>query len=387
MAQQQQVNHNPKRKQLDRSLLEGESIAIFRLAIRNPNTRDPYERRLLSFLKDIGMDIDSFVNLAKDKSTESEKILVKYISHQVERSERGEISKNTIRNPLKAIKLCLEMNDVNSINWRKLRRLLPHGREYALDRIPTTEELREIYEADVRGKALTLTLLTSGIREGSIQTLTISDWSPIHRNGKLVAGRLVVYNGEPERYFTFITAECYRSIEKYLEFRRDNGEELGHNSPLFRDKFDPVNGHANDNIEPMTAPAVRQYYNRLLHSIGIRKEAKRRHEFSVHGFRKWYKTRCELGGMKPINVEILLSHSTGISDSYYRPTESELLDDYLKVVDQLMMNDTRKLRAEAQEINKIKERETVNSDAIGTLSDQVMKLTAELERIKLKHLS
>ena len=161
MAQQQQVNHNPKRKQLDRSLLEGESIAIFRLAIRNPNTRDPYERRLLSFLKDIGMDIDSFVNLAKDKSTESEKILVKYISHQVERSERGEISKNTIRNPLKAIKLCLEMNDVNSINWRKLRRLLPHGREYALDRIPTTEELREIYEAaDVRGKALTLTLLS-----------------------------------------------------------------------------------------------------------------------------------------------------------------------------------------------------------------------------------
>ena len=91
--------------------------------------------------------------------------------------------------------------------------------------------------------------------------------------------------------------------------------------------------------------------------------------------------------MKPINVEILLSHSTGISDSYYRPTESELLDDYLKVVDQLMMNDTRKLRAEAQEINKIKERETVNSDAIGTLSDQVMKLTAELERMKLKHLS
>lgn len=177
------------------------------------------------------------------------------------------------------------------------------------------------------------------------------------------------------------------TINTFREFILDFMSSIQINSPLFRDKFDPVNGHANDNIEPMTAPAVRQYYNRLLHSIGIRKEAKRRHEFSVHGFRKWYKTRCELGGMKPINVEILLSHSTGISDSYYRPTESELLDDYLKVVDQLMMNDTRKLRAEAQEINKIKERETVNSDAIGTLSDQVMKLTAELERMKLKHLS
>ena len=27
--------------------------------------------------------------------------------------------------------------------------------------------------------------------------------------------------------------------------------------------------------------------------------------------------------MKPINIEILMNHSTGISDSYYRATESE----------------------------------------------------------------
>jgi hypothetical protein len=31
----------------------------------------------------------------------------------------------------------------------------------------------------------------------------------------------------------------------------------------------------------MTAPAVRQYYNRLLFSIVIRNERKRRHDFSV----------------------------------------------------------------------------------------------------------
>ena len=89
--------------------------------------------------------------------------------------------------------------------------------------------------------------------------------------------------------------------------------------------------------------------------------------------------------MKPINVETLMGHSTGISDSYYRPTEKDLLDDYLQVVDQLLINDTRKLRAEAQEINKIKEQETFNSDAIASLSDQVMKLSAELEQMKIAH--
>lgn len=352
------------------------------------------------------MGPDSFVNLAKSKPQEAEIILIRYINEQVERSERGEISPNTIRNPIKAFKLLLEMNDVTSINWKKICRMVPRGRSYALDRIPTLDEIKEIYDAcDIRGKALTLTLLTSGVREGSIQSLTISDWSPVYRENKLVAGKLVVYNGDPERYFTFITPECYHAIERYLEFRRDNGEELGRNSPLFRDKFDPVNGLSNASVEPMTAPAVRQYYNRLLYSIGIRKEMKRRHEFSVHGYRKWYKTRCELGGMMPINVEVLLSHSVGISDSYYRPTESELLDDYLRVLNLLSINDAEekmqskiseieerakednhaileKLYEREQEVNLLRQRDQMNTDAISTLSDKLAYVMNEIETLK-----
>ncbi|MGC2574402.1 MAG: hypothetical protein WA364_23055, partial [Candidatus Nitrosopolaris sp.] len=125
------------------------------------------------------------------------------------------------------------------------------------------------------------------------------------------------------------------SLEKYLDFRRQHGETISANSPLFRDKFDPLkqgeeergigrghHGHtrrdAKDVVIPMTGPSVRQYYNRLFRSIGIRNEPKRRHEFSIHGFRKYFKTMAEQSGMKPINVEILMGHSVGISDSYYR---------------------------------------------------------------------
>jgi hypothetical protein len=49
----------------------------------------------------------------------------------------------------------------------------------------------------------------------------------------------------------------------------------------------------------MTGPAVRQYYNRLLFSIGIRRQRKRRHDFSVHGFRKFFKTKAEIGAGIP----------------------------------------------------------------------------------------
>jgi CubicO group peptidase (beta-lactamase class C family) len=45
--------------------------------------------------------------------------------------------------------------------------------------------------------------------------------------------------------------------------------------------------------------------------------------------------------MKPINIEKLMNHSTGISDSYYRATEHELLEDYLKAADMLSVNDDK----------------------------------------------
>lgn len=45
--------------------------------------------------------------------------------------------------------------------------------------------------ADVRGKALTLSSISSGIREGAIEHFKIRDYSRIERDGNLVTGRLI----------------------------------------------------------------------------------------------------------------------------------------------------------------------------------------------------
>jgi uncharacterized metal-binding protein len=55
------------------------------------------------------------------------------------------------------------MSDVQ-LNWKKIRRVLPKARRYALDRVPTIYELREISDAaDLRGKTLTLIFTSSGV--------------------------------------------------------------------------------------------------------------------------------------------------------------------------------------------------------------------------------
>ena len=181
----------------------------------------------------------------------------------------------------------------------------------------------------------------------------------------------------------FITPEAVFALQKYLQFRETNSENIRLTSPLFRDKFDPIKhqyGHGKSNslekIVPMTPHAVRQYYNRLLFSIGLRKEKRRRHEFSVHSIRKMFKTRCEIGGMKPINVETLLNHSTGISDSYYRPTENELLSEYFAVIDHLSVSTENKLKtelkaAEAKIRKTLEEKEMKNDDVIAALGDRI----------------
>ncbi len=305
------------------------------------------------------MTPDRFVEKAKTSALGAENRIISYVSAQNARLDSGEITAATVGNALKAIRLLLEMNDVG-LNWKKIRRILPRARRYALDRAPTQVEIQEIIDvADVRGKALTMAMISSGIREGAIEYFKVHDYTRIEQDGNLMAGRLTVYNGDPERYLTFLSPEACQAIDKYLEFRTEHGEKITRDSPLFRDKFDPIKGQyghgkkdSKNIVIPMTAPSVRQYYNRLLHSIGIRSEKKRRHDFSVHGFRKYFKTRAEQSGMKPINVEILMGHSVGISDSYYRPTESELLQDYLRAADALTISQERQLSLEVRELHE-----------------------------------
>jgi len=84
----------------------------------------------------------------------------------------------------------------------------------------------------------------------------------------------------------------------------------------------------------------------------------KRHEWkAAHGFRKFYKSRAEQV-MRPINVEITMGHDIGVSASYYKPTEREVMEDYLKEVDSLTIN-TNKVVLQKQ-VAELKEKSKDN---------------------------
>ena len=74
-----------------------------------------------------------------------------------------------------------------------------------------------------------------------------------------------------------------------------------------------------------------------------------------HAWRKGFKSICEQSGMKSINVEILLGHDIGVSGHYYRPVESDILEDYMThAADALTIDPTQRLKQENEKLRKIK---------------------------------
>jgi hypothetical protein len=87
-------------------------------------------------------------------------------------------------------------------------------------------------------------------------------------------------------------------------------------------------------------------------AMPLPKGIKRREWKSGHGYRKVFKSRAEQV-MRPANVELLSGRDIGVSGSYYKPTQKELLEDYLKAVDLLTINeDSKKLEKQFIELNK-----------------------------------
>jgi len=345
---------------VDRSNLEGKCIELFRAAIKSPHTRDPYERRLVAFLDWYGKDCDAFVKDAKLKASTVELKLIKFIQEKKVLVEKKLYAGSTIAGYLKSIRLLLDMNDV-VLNWKKVRRTLPPQRRFAQDRICTIDEIRKILiNSDNRIRALTLVMLSSGIREGAVEYLKVKHLTPIEIDGEIVAGKLNVYAGEAEEYISFITREAYEAVQEYLQFRELHEDHVTDQSPLFRDKFDSLTSShythyssvVRDNPKPMNSYTINKDYNRLFYRLGFRVEKKRRHEFTVHGFRKWFKTTSERAGMRPIDVETLIGHSTGVSDSYYRPTETDLLNSYLAIAHHLTISEVEQKKREMVEQDK-----------------------------------
>jgi integrase len=180
-----------------------------------------------------------------------------------------------MRNYVKTIKLFCEMNDI-LISWKKITRGLPKGRRYADDRAPTIEEIQKIIEyPDRRIKAIVCTMASSGIRLGAWDYLEWGHILPIEKNSQIVAAKVIVYAGDEEEYFSFITSEAYNELKKWMDYRKESGEDINNQSWVMRNIWDTKRGHLKGLItipKKLKSSGVKRLIEDAIWAQGIRKK-------------------------------------------------------------------------------------------------------------------
>jgi hypothetical protein len=339
----------------------------FLYALRAKETKRQYPHRLDKFLVFMGLEgtieekCIKLFEFSKDDSNWVQTYLIKFINHQKQRIENKEISEGTLCNYIKAIKLFYSMNDI-VINWKKLGKGMPAERHSADDRIPTMEEIKKLLEhPDRRIKPIVLTMLSAGIRVGSWDHLKWKHVIPITRNKTIVAAKIILKNTKinNRQYFSFITPEAYYSLKDWMDFRKLHGENVTGESWLMRDTWEKLDRDHSHRVGMATSPkffgavSIRNMIGEAWRIQGIRDlldPDKKRHEFkSTHSFRKIFETKCQKV-MNHNNNKLLMDHSLGESQNYHRPTEQELLDDYIIAVDLLTINDEFRLRKRVEKL-------------------------------------
>ena len=237
----------------------------------------------------------------------------------------------SIKNYVKAVIHYYKINDV-LLNTNKISMYIPEHRRVRKDRAYTHEEISNILEiADERMRAVVLLLSSSGIRIGAIADLRLRD---------LKENMLTVYQGFKEEYLTFITSECKKAIDNYLDMRSRYGEKLTDKSFLIREQFDIRDKFQIKKPRQISSDAIRWMIIDIAKRCGVRGT-----EIPIaHGFRKFFTTQLINSKVNPEIREMLLGHKIGLASSYYRPTEQEMLEEYHKAEDNLTIDPANRLQ-------------------------------------------
>jgi integrase len=343
--------------------------------LQSPKTVDVYERYFNHFLNHIKI-YDRQVLLDFSPKV-IKQMIVDYVLWLRDEKPGKKLSRKSIKVHLAAILHFFQINnDDFNLTIHNFRIHLPSD-ESAIDedRPYTIEEIGRVLggECDLRSKVLILLMASTGMRRGALHSLQIGDLQKLVYTNFWIY-KIQVYARTRDKYYTFCSPECARAIDEYLDYRRRFGEEITDKSPLIREQFnvdDKVRIHYPRFV---SEKGIESIINNILKKAGVRKPGV---VHMSHGFRKHFMTVCEQSGMKSINVKMLLGHDIGVSGHYYRPAESDLLEDYMThAADALTIDPNQRLQ------KQVKKLETEQSEEIARLQKKMDHVDAMMESFK-----
>jgi hypothetical protein len=124
-------------------------IHSFMYALKSSETRRQYPRRLKMLYDYLGLagsleeQATDFLERARKNPQWCQDSIIVFLDFHKQRVRRKELAAGTVKNYYRAIKLFCEMNDLTTINWKRISKGLPRVKNSSSGRAPALEEIRK----------------------------------------------------------------------------------------------------------------------------------------------------------------------------------------------------------------------------------------------------
>jgi integrase len=332
-------------------------------------TKKDYSAALKRFMQHY--EIRECEELLKLSTEELEDIIINYIKSM----KNNNRSEGLVTQQIAGVRKFLSSNRIN-LNWDFINQYKGEFRRKQKDEAYTREQIQTLLQiCDIRTRVIVLVFASAGIRIGALPDLRLKHIKKVND-----LYRFTIYEGYKQQYITFCTPECTAAIDSYLAFRQRQGEKLIPESYLIRQQFD-INDLDQIRLrsKPVTASTIRNIVWNCLIKSGIREvnhNADRTHRKNIaelQGFRKFFTSQCVNANLNSEKRMLLEGHSLkGNDNSYVRITEQELLQEYLKVVNDLTIDPANRLRRKVEKLEVEKNKYDALAADIEALKKKVL---------------
>ena len=289
---------------------------------------------------------------------------------------KKKVNPNSVPTYLTPIQTFLEVND-SDLKWKKIHRLFPARIKSTGKKPYSTEDIQKMLDSEnkKRNRALIHILASTGARKGAIPDLKIKHLKKMPHD----CYAIIFYEDSIEEYVGFTTPEASKELDLYLDERKNDGEKLDLESPLFRKHYQ----FGIQKVESINSKSLDQIMERIINRLNIRqkKSSNRYDKMLEHAFRKRFETILKLTNEIPIAVsEKLIGHKTYFDDrgnkiqldeNYVVPEVNQLFEYFKLAIPKLTIDDSTRKQFTIDKITKEKsDLENVNLILKETLKEK-----------------
>jgi integrase len=373
----------------------------FVLSLRSKDTRKSYSFYFLKFLK----YNPKYASLTLDEilKIEPKELETDIIETIVKMKEEEYLSSSSTNLLMASLIRFFSINDV-LLNRKKISMFIGEHQNKFEYKSYTHEEISRLLSIlDERSKTAVLLMASTGMRVGGLAEVQLKHIQRRYLDDLKVnyVYKIIVYGSSSKyKYTTFCSPEAAKAVDEYLNMRKRYGENLHQDpetgnwspgdTPVIIRQFNKTK--LNHQVSFIQPDSIRLVISLKLSQLGIKNDIVMpnsddpnrvpglyKYELHpCHSLRIFAVTQMHRARLDKTIREMLVGHSIGLDSSYCKLSDDEILEEYLKAVDNLTINNEQRLKKELDHCKR-------NSEEIREINKQLSeKYESKIELMRIE---